>query len=144
VNRFSNINTTPQELRRLEVEIFEAIKSKNITALSRLLYDHFSFRSPGEDPVNKEDFLKLIAAIPVKYVALWGEELRVNVFADTAIVTGIQLSKTRDNDGAEEIMAVSFTDVFVNRHGRWMLALTHTTDLEEVPEKYRAENRAEN
>lgn len=143
MNRFSNINTTPQEIRRLEVEIFEAIKSKNVQALGRLLYDHFSYRSPCEEPLNKDDYLKLIAAFPVKFVALWGEELRVNVFADTAIVTGIQLSKTRDNDGAEEVSAVSFSDVFVNRHGRWMLALSYATDLAEVPEKYRVENRSE-
>ena len=46
--------------------------------------------------------------------------------------------------GAEEVSAVSFADVFVNRHGRWMLALAYTTDLPEVPEKYRVENRTEN
>lgn len=137
MNRTPQMNTTPQELRRLEVEIFEAIKNQNTQALSRLLFDNFAYRSPGEDQLNKDDFLRLVAAFPVKVTALWGEEMRVNVYGETAIVTGVQLSKTRDNAGQEDMTAVSFADVFIRRAGRWMLALSHSTDLPEVPAQYR-------
>lgn len=140
MNRTPTMNTTPQELRRLEVDIFEAIKTQNVQALSRLLFDNYAYRSPGEEQLGKDDFLKLVAAFPVKVLALWGEELRVNVYGETAIVTGVQLSKTRDNDGAEEVTATSFSDVFIRRAGRWMLALTLATDLAEVPEQYRVAN----
>lgn len=137
MNRTPQLNTTPQELRRLEVEIFEAIKTQNTQALSRLLFDNFAYRSPGEDQLNKDDFIRLVSAFPVKVTALWGEEMRVNVYGETAIVTGIQLSKTRDNAGQEDMTAVSFADVFIRRAGRWVLALSHATDLPEVPPQYR-------
>jgi ketosteroid isomerase-like protein len=137
VNRTPQLNTTPQELRRLEVEVFEAIKNQNTQALSRLLFDNYVYRSPGDDQLGKDDFLRLVEAFPVKVTALWGEEMRVNVYGETAIVTGIQLSKTRDNTGQEEMTATSFSDVFIRRAGRWLLALTLATDLAEIPPQYR-------
>jgi hypothetical protein len=115
-----------------------AHRSRNLRGhQSRLLFDNYAYRSPGEEQLGKDDFLRLVEAFPVKVTALWGEELRVNVYGETAIVTGIQLSKTRDSDGQEELTATSFSDVFIRRAGRWLLALTLATDLAEIPPQYR-------
>ena len=47
------------------------------------------------------------------------------------------ISETRDAGGQEEMTATSFSDVFIRRAGRWLLALTLATDLAEIPPQYR-------
>jgi ketosteroid isomerase-like protein len=120
----------------VEEEIFTAVKNQDVNVLSRVLTDDFVYRSPGNPEVNKDEFLKLIASFPVKVLSVWGEEMKVNVYGNLAVLTGLQLAKACDSDGKEQMSAVMFTDVFVKRRGRWMLSLAHAVDLPQVPNQY--------
>jgi ketosteroid isomerase-like protein len=130
------LDSTEQEILHLESQIFAAVKNQDTTALSLILTDDFVYRSPGSREVGKDEFLNIINSFPVKILSLWGEELKVNVYGDTAVLTGLQLSKTQSRPDQEEISAVMFTDVFLKRGDRWLLALAHATDLPEVPGQY--------
>src|SRR5262245_708804 len=110
-----NLSSSQQAILRVEEELFAAIKDHNLTMLDRILAENFVYRSPGNAEVGKADFLKIISSSPINILSLWGEELKVNVFGETATLTGLQLAKTKTTDGKEEISAVSFTDVFVKR-----------------------------
>lgn len=122
----------------LEVEesIFTAVKNQDTGALERILTDDFVYRSPGNPEVAKADFLKLSASFPYKIISVWGEEMKVNVYGATAVLTGLQFAKAQTGEGREETSAVMFTDVFVKRNGKWMLSLAHAIDLPQPPEKY--------
>jgi len=130
------LTQTQQAILKVEEEIFTAVKNQNTGALERILTDDFVYRSPGNQEVAKGDFLKLSASFPYKILSIWGEELKVNVYGNTAVLTGLQFAKTQTSEGKEETSAVMFTDIFVKQKGKWMLSLAHAVDLPQIPDKY--------
>jgi len=123
-----------QEILLLEEEIFGAVKSRDASVLERVLTDDFVYRSPGQE-VSRDDFLKLCATFPYEITAIRGEELKVNVYGNLAVVTGLQIAKTAGGEGKEETGAVAFTDVFVKQKDKWMLSLAHAVDLPQAPDQ---------
>lgn len=136
---FDKLTKTQQAILQVEEEVFTAVKNQDTIALERILTNDFVYRSPGNQEVGKEDFLKLSASFPYKIVSVWGEELKVNVYGNTAVLTGLQFAKTQSSEGRpslEETSAVMFTDVFVKRKGKWMLSLAHAIDMPRIPSQY--------
>jgi len=123
-----------QAILLLEEEIFGAVKTRDASALERVLADDFVYRSPGKE-VYRDDFLKLCATFPYEITSIRGEELKVNVYGNLAVVTGLQTARTAGGEGKEETSIVAFTDVFVNQKGRWMLSLAHAVDLRQAPDQ---------
>jgi ketosteroid isomerase-like protein len=134
------LTKTQEAILQVEKEIFTAVKNQDTKTLEGILTDDFVYRSPGNQEVAREDFLKLSASFPFKIVSVWGEEMKVNVYGNTAVLTGLQLAKTLDSDGKEKTSAVMFTDVFVKRKGKWMLSLAHAVDLPQIPSQYLPKN----
>jgi ketosteroid isomerase-like protein len=120
---------------QLERETMEAIKRKDPGALGKILADDFVHRSPGREQARKEEFLTTIASLPVIIDEIWGENLKVDVFGDTAILTGVQQVKTKSADGKVEEGAGAFTDVFVRRGDRWLMVLAYSVDIPVPPNK---------
>jgi ketosteroid isomerase-like protein len=119
-----------QTILRLEHETMEAIKGKDTEALSRILAEDFIFRSPAAPDLTRGQFLNSIKAFPVKVQAIWGEELKVKVYGQTAVLTGLQRARTASADGKEETSASAFTDIFIRRKGRWLMVLAYSVDLQ--------------
>jgi ketosteroid isomerase-like protein len=61
--------------------------------------------------------------------------LKVNVYENLAVVTGLQYAKTKGDDGNEKTSVVAFTDVFVKPKDKWMLSLAHAVDLPQAPDQ---------
>lgn len=119
---------TIEAVLRLERETMDAIRSKDVRALGRVLADDFVYRAPGSE-VGRADFLKGVAELPGRILSVEGEDLKVSVYGETAVLTGVQRSRVRTDDGAEHSSVVAFTDVFVRRGGRWRLALAYGVEL---------------
>lgn len=119
-----------QTILQLEREIMAAIKNKDTRTLSRILADDFIHRSPAGPDLRRDEFLKQIYSIPVRILMVWGENLKVQVYGEFgAVLTGVQRARTASDDGREETSAGAFTDIFVKRKGRWLLAMAYTVDL---------------
>ena len=123
---------TVEAILRLEKEIMSHIRAKDTRALERLLTADFVYRTPGAD-VSRADFLKGIASVPGRITSVEGEGLRVSVYGETAILTGVQRARVRADDGSEQEGVSAFTDVFVKQHGRWRLALAYGVELPTPP-----------
>ena len=123
------VRRVAQTILQLERETMAAIKNGDASALSRILADDFIFRSPAGPDLNRAEFLNLVKSFPVKVLAVWGEGLKVHVYGQTAVLTGVQRSRTASADGKEETSAGAFTDIFIRRRGRWLLVLAHSVDL---------------
>ena len=117
-----------QAIHQLERDTFAAIMRKDRNALSRILADDFVFRNSEGAGLTKPEFLELIGGFPAKILSLGGDQLNVDVYGETAVLTGIQRATT-DGGGAEETSAVAFTDVFVKREGRWLMVLAYSVEL---------------
>lgn len=120
---------TVEAILRLERDTMDAIKRKDPEALGKIVADDFIHRSVGGVEAGKAEFLKSVASLPVEVVEIWGEELKVSVYGDTSVLTGVQRVKTKSADGTAESGAGAFTDVFVRRKGRWWMVLAYSVDL---------------
>jgi ketosteroid isomerase-like protein len=123
-----------QAILLLEEEIFGAVKSRNASVLERVLTDDFIYRSQDQE-VGRDDFLKLCATFPYEITSIRGADLKVNVYENLAVVTGLQYAKTKGDDGNEKTSVVAFTDVFVKPKDKWMLSLAHAVDLPQAPDQ---------
>jgi ketosteroid isomerase-like protein len=113
---------------RLESEIMDHIREKDTRALEPLLTADFVYRTPGGE-VGRADFLKGVASVPGRITSVEGEGLRVRVFGEVAVLTGVQRARVRADDGSEQEGLNAFTDVFLKRNGRWRLALAYGVEL---------------
>jgi len=117
------------ELLQIEKEIFSSIKSKDAKRLDKLLADDFVYRSPGNSEQQKAPFLKAIESISIEMTDVWSEDMKANIYSDVAVITGTQQARVRLSDGKVVIGATAFTDVFVRKDGKWLLALAHGVEL---------------
>ena len=113
----------------IERETMAAIERKDGEALGRVLAEDFVYRTPTGEDVPKEAFLKNIASIPFEILSVRGENLKVGVYGETVVLTGVQVATVRTEEGKEEVGRGAFTDVFVKRDGRWLMALAYDVEL---------------
>ena len=123
-----------EEILQLERDIMGAIKNKDATTLERFLGDDFVYRTHFGAESDKGEFLKSVASFPVEIIALRGEELKVSVYGEVAVLTGVQLATARAPEGKPEESAVAFTDVFARRDGRWLMVLAYGVELPSEPD----------
>lgn len=123
---------------RLERRTMDAIRAKDAKALEGVLSEDFVYRAPGAEQTRAE-FLKSVASFPGQILSVEGAELRVTVYGETAVLTGVQRARVRDAEGAEHASTVAFTDIFVKRRGRWRLALAHGVEI--TPQQEGARNQ---
>ena len=119
-------------LLRLENEIMGHIREKDTRALEPLLTADFVYRTPGVE-VSRADFLKGVASVPGRVTSDEGEGLRVRVYGEVAVLTGVQRARVRADDGTEQESASAFSDVFVKLNRRWRLALAFGVELPTPP-----------
>ena len=122
-------NNSAEAILQIEREIMAAIKSKDAATLGPMLADEFIYRTHFGAEADKAAFLESIASFPVEILSLRAEELKVNVYGETAVLTGVQLAEARPPEGEAEESAVAFTDIFVRRDGRWLMVLAYGVEL---------------
>jgi ketosteroid isomerase-like protein len=117
------------EILALERDIMAAIRSKDAAKLGPLLADEFCYRTHFGAETDKPGFLKSVVSSPFEILSLHGEELNVDVYGDTAIITGVQIAEARPPEGESEESVVAFTDVFIRREGSWLMVLAFGVEL---------------
>lgn len=122
-------DTIEEKIIALEQEIFAAIRNRDAAALGRLLADDFVYRTATGDESDRATFLHNIATLPLTILEVQGENLKVNIYGETAVLTGIQKARVRDDKGHEITSAVAFTDVFITRGGQWLMAQAYGVEL---------------
>lgn len=121
--------TVEEKIIALEQEIFAGISNRDAASLGRLLADDFVYRTATGDEFDRATFLHNIATLPMTILAVQGENLKVNTYGETAVLTGIQKARVRDDQGREMISAVAFTDVFIKRGRQWLMAQAYGVEL---------------
>lgn len=122
-------STDEETILRIERELMDAIHRKDAEALGRILDPEFVYRTPAGAEAGRAEFLKNVASLPFEILSVKGEGLKVSVFGETAVLTGVQRARVRGDDGKGQESAGAFTDIFVRRRGRWLLALAYEVEL---------------
>jgi ketosteroid isomerase-like protein len=123
-----------EQILQIERGIMAAIKNKDAATLAAMVGEDFIYRTHFGAEADKAEFLKSIASFPVEILSIRGEELKVNVYGDTAVLTGVQIAGARTPEGEAEESAVAFTDIFVKRDGRWLMVLAYGVELPSEPD----------
>jgi ketosteroid isomerase-like protein len=116
-----------QQLLALEQRWLTAGMERDIPALREILADDFLDVSYQGKLRNKADHLSSTLAPSKSTQTL--QELKVRLYGDTGIVTGLDKIVSADGTKTYE---VRFTDVFVKRAGRWQ-AVSGQETLENNP-----------
>jgi ketosteroid isomerase-like protein len=127
-----NFADTERDILEIERNTFAAIQNRDIERLKGILAEDFIYRSPGNDELDRAAFLENISTIPVEILSVKGTEQRVSVFGDIAVLTGVQRSTVKLDDGREVVSAVAFTDIFARRDGRWAMVLAYGVEMPET------------
>lgn len=117
-----------QELIKLEHEWADAVVRGDIAVLDRIEADDLIVTDPDGKVSNKAQGLADIKSGAFKVESIKLDDMKVQAYWDTAVVTGRTTMKgqynSRDSSGQYR-----WTDVFVKRQGRWQVVATHASQI---------------
>lgn len=120
--------TAESEVRLAERQRFEAMMKQDVAALDTLLDDDLTYVHTGGDLQSREEFLDMIRKQTLVYESIAPSEVHVRVYDGIALATGRSQQRVRNASGAMSF-AIRFTEVYVRRDGRWLLAAWEATRL---------------
>jgi len=120
-----DISSVTRELQRLEQAASEATVKKDRAALERLYTDDYSYIHSNGSVATRAQELSDVVSPDAKWTSAAVSDIKVRVYGDAAIVLGVEnLQGTAKGyvPGPRR-----FTDVWVNRNGRWQEVAGQTT-----------------
>lgn len=113
-------------LIELEQRWNEAFYKKDLAFIESILADDFVATYDDGSRGDRRKELALAAAFDQQVEIAVQDEFTVRVYRDTAVVR-FTLNLVGIRDGRREPLTLSYTDVWVNRDGRWQCVSTHST-----------------
>ena len=117
-------------LKQAEQRIFHAILARDLAALEAELDEDFVLSPIGHPEQDRPAFLAAIRDMPYQILEIHGEEIRVHVLGDVALVSGIQRARVAlPDNGAIVNAATAFVDAFVKSGAGWRLRHAVSVEL---------------
>ena len=117
-----------EELLKVEKEFANAIVKNDPEAIGRFVADDWIIIDPDGGIVDRARFFEVIKSGVLTHQMMESEDLRVRVYGDSAVVTGLTRTKGKFM-GQDFSTQERATDVFVKRDGCWQCVLSHLTRL---------------
>jgi ketosteroid isomerase-like protein len=116
-------NSVEQAVLKVTQEWLVADERHDRAALNRIIADDFLGTGPMGTTVSKKDIIpREGTAADAHGLSINGQDIKVRVFGDSAIVTGRGVPKT---SGQEERGELRFTLVFIRRADSWQMVGAH-------------------
>jgi ketosteroid isomerase-like protein len=122
------VESDQQTLIRLEQGWNEAFYRKDVGSIEKILADEFIATYDDGSRGDKTKELALAAEFNQQVESAVQDEFIVKVYRDTAVVW-FTLRLAGIKDGQRSEMALRYTDVWVNRDGRWLCVSTQSTKV---------------
>jgi ketosteroid isomerase-like protein len=116
-----------QSPAKLDEERTEAMIKGDLATLDRLLADDLSYVHSSTKVDTKASFIENLRSGASKYKAFQREEANTRVFGDSAINTGVATVSVENQGQAPATFKIRYTDVWVNRGGKWQMVAWHST-----------------
>lgn len=97
-------------------------------ALDRIMAPDWVLTAPDGTVQTRDQALADLRSGALKFESMVPSQVEVRLFGDTAIITGISDDRTTYK-GQDVSGRYRFTDVFVNRDGKWQAVSTHVTPV---------------
>jgi len=111
----------------LEVKISwpRAMRTKDASLFDRILSGTFTFREADGRLLARNAYIRDRVERPETVAAAKYENVVLQLFGHTAVMTYRNVVSGTDAAGKREIWHMSWTDVFVREDGRWRIAASH-------------------
>ena len=121
-NKDSSQNSVEQELKRLENEWLNSYLRGDKQTFDRIVADDFTRTDESGKFATKAEERALVQAPPGSVSAsLTNEDMHVRVYGNSAIVTGLIVSRVQGSLSFQS----RFTDTFIKRGGPWQVVARH-------------------
>ncbi len=118
-----------EAIRRLDDQRFQAMIAGDLATLNRILADDLTYGHSNGQMETKAEFLARIKSGDLKYKSVRREDVQVRVMGRAAVVTGQAAMEVRSK-GEDLSLLIRFTDVYVNRGGRWEMVAWQSTRIQ--------------
>ncbi|MCL4849355.1 MAG: DUF4440 domain-containing protein [Acidobacteria bacterium] len=115
-------------VQALDLQRFERLVAGDIDGLAGLLADDYVHTHTSGKVDNKETYLAPLHRGATKYLAFTPSDVSVRVYGQTAVVVG-RASMRAVSGGREQRVEMRFTNVWVERNGRWQMVTWQATRL---------------
>lgn len=113
-------------VRALELKRFERLVAGDYDGLAALLADDLVYTHSNARVDTKESYLAPLRAGSTRYLEFTPGELSVRVYGHTAVIVGRAQTRALVS-GEQRRNDLRFTDVWVQRDGRWQLVAWQAT-----------------
>jgi ketosteroid isomerase-like protein len=120
------VNADEIQIRQLERAWNQAEANQEVKEVSSLVADTLVYTDYDGSFMNKTEYLKWVAAPDQKADHLFDEGLKVQVYKDAAIVTGIY-RESGTNKGKAYVIRSRYTDTWIKQQGVWRCVASHST-----------------
>ena len=118
-----------REVLKLNKEYEEAIARRDATVHDRLLTHDYTY-TPGNGKImGREDHMSFTKSGAVEVKSLRSEDVRVRIYGDTAVVTGMWVSVDRRAGREFAERRIRYLLVYVRREGRWQIVAEQRTGV---------------
>ena len=117
-----------QQLVKMENDWAAAASKKDVDTVSGMLANDWIGIGMGPDPTTKAQYLADYKSGVAKIDSITLSNMKVRVFGNTAVVTGADDEKS-SYKGKDTSGHYVWTDVFVNRGGKWQAAASQFTQI---------------
>lgn len=117
---------TEAEVRAAESRRFAAMVRSDVGELERLLAEDVTYVHSSGQAQSREELLADLASGALRYRSIEPTISRVRVYGDVSVVNG-RASVRVETDGRPMEAMLVYTDVYVRRDGRWLLAAWQST-----------------
>jgi ketosteroid isomerase-like protein len=114
------------QIKQLERAWNQAEAKQEVKEVSALLADTLAYTDYDGSFMNKQEYMKWVAAPQQKADHLYDEGLTVQVYGDAAVATGIY-RETGTNKGKPYTIRSRYTDTWIKRGGVWLCVASHST-----------------
>ena len=112
-----------QQLKQMEDDWQKATRTKDTTALKRIIAEDWIATNEMGKILNREEYLSQTAANPDVIQSNENTDMQVRLFDNTAVVTG-GLTERGTRNGTAYTDTYRWTDVFVKRGGHWQAVVS--------------------
>jgi ketosteroid isomerase-like protein len=131
-----SVAQTEKELFALQDEWAAARIKGDVEFLERFYAQDFRLQVMDGSVVERKDDIAMFDRIrrgdpnTIKPEYIHDEDMKVSRYGDAVVVIGVENLKGKYPGGAYGEMALRFTNIFVQRDGRWQLVLSHSTRIQ--------------
>lgn len=119
-------------VKALELERFKAQESNDFAALERLLADDLVYSHSSGAVDGKASYIDSLRTGKAHYLKIVPEEIKTRVMGDIVLIHGrgtFTLETNTNGQKGENVLKLSFLDVWQKRSGKWQMIAWQSTRL---------------